>query len=100
LRFYRYQGEQYFKWHRDGSYASSLYEESHLNFIIYLNDDFEEGYTEFEKTKIYPQAGTALVFPHMLLHNAVSARNGTKYVLRTDVMYSLKEKLVPISPCD
>lgn len=87
FRFYRYSGEQYFKWHYDGYYSRNTNEESWLTFIIYLNDDFDEGYTQFPWEKIYPKAGMALVFPHKIRHRAVPALNGTKYVLRTDVMY-------------
>lgn len=58
-----------------------------ITFIIYLNDDFEQGYTEFAWEKVLPKAGMALVFPHKLSHRATSTVNGTKYVLRTDVMY-------------
>jgi hypothetical protein len=58
-----------------------------LTFLIYLNDDFEQGYTEFSWEKVKPKTGMALVFPHMLTHRATSPINGTKYILRTDVMY-------------
>ena len=57
-----------------------------LTFIIYLSDTFELGYTEFAWEKVHPKAGMALVFPHKLSHRAISAVNGVKYVLRTDVM--------------
>jgi len=58
-----------------------------LSFLIYLSDDFELGYTEFAWEKIHPQIGMALIFPHNISHRAISPVNGTKYVLRTDVMY-------------
>ncbi len=88
FRFYRYSGEHYFKWHKDGTYCRSETEESMLTLMIYLSDEFEQGYTEFSWEKIQPKIGMALVFPHRLSHRATSAINGTKYVLRTDVMYS------------
>lgn len=58
-----------------------------LTFIIYLNEEFENGYTEFSWDKVAPKTGMALVFPHRISHRAVGAEKGVKYVLRTDVMY-------------
>jgi len=87
FRFYRYGPQEYFKWHRDGSFAKSPDEVSGLTFIIYLNGDFEGGETEFKTEFIKPESGTALVFPHKLPHQGAEIISGTKYVLRTDVMY-------------
>jgi len=87
FRFYRYKGQQYFKWHRDGSYKRSYFEVSKMTFMIYLNGNFEGGETDFRDFKVIPEAGAALVFPHELLHQGLTLINGTKYVLRTDVMY-------------
>jgi hypothetical protein len=87
FRFYRYGPQEYFKWHRDGSFAKSPDEASYLTFLIYLNADFEGGETEFKTERIKPQAGAALVFPHKLPHQGNEIVSGIKYVLRTDVMY-------------
>lgn len=87
FRFYRYGPKEYFKWHRDGSFAKSPDEVSCLTFMIYLNDDFEGGATEFKTEFIVPQEGAALVFPHKLPHQGTEVISGIKYVLRTDVMY-------------
>ncbi|SHH67161.1 2OG-Fe(II) oxygenase superfamily protein [Massilia sp. CF038] len=87
FRFYRYTNEQFFKWHQDGTYRPSEQEESMLTFIIYLNADYEGGATEFGWESIRPQTGMALVFPHRLRHQGARVLAGTKYVLRTDVMY-------------
>lgn len=88
FRFYRYTSEQYFKWHQDGTHRVSPNEESFLTFIIYLNDDFRGGATEFAWEKIQAKAGRALVFPHRLRHQGATIISGSKYVLRTDVMYT------------
>jgi hypothetical protein len=88
FRFYRYTSEQYFKWHQDGTYRPSAQEESFLTFIIYLNDNYEGGATEFAWEKVAPKAGMALVFPHRLRHQGARIISGSKYVLRTDVMYT------------
>jgi hypothetical protein len=87
FRFYRYGPKEYFKWHRDGAFAKSPDEVSCLTFMIYLNGGFEGGDTEFKTEFIRPQEGMALVFPHKLPHQGVEIISGTKYVLRTDVMY-------------
>lgn len=96
MRFYRYGSDQYFKWHKDGSFAKSPDEASLLTFMIYLNDGFEGGDTEFRTEFVNPQAGMALVFPHRVVHQGAPIVSGTKYVLRTDVMYK-KENEVPPS---
>lgn len=87
MRFYRYGPNEYFKWHKDGSFAKSPDEASLLTFMIYLNDGFEGGDTEFRTEFVQPQAGMALVFPHRAVHQGSAIVSGTKYVLRTDVMY-------------
>jgi predicted 2-oxoglutarate/Fe(II)-dependent dioxygenase YbiX len=88
LRFYRYEAGQFFRWHRDGAFARSPAERSHLTLVVYLNDDFEGGATEFEGGPVVrPKRGSALVFAHPVLHQGASVERGRKYVSRTDVMY-------------
>jgi prolyl 4-hydroxylase len=87
LRFYRYGPKQYFKWHRDGSFAKSDDEESMLTFMMFLNEEFEGGLTEFKTELVKPTTGMALVFPHRVTHQGAELLSGVKYVLRTDVMY-------------
>jgi hypothetical protein len=89
LRFYRYGPGEYFKWHKDGTFSRSDREESLLTFMIYLNADFEGGATQFKWETIQPEQGMALVFPHRHTHQGSAIVAGTKYVLRTDVMYRL-----------
>lgn len=86
LRYYRYEKEQKFTWHQDGTVRLGP-EESFLTFMIYLNDDFAGGSTEFGWEKVKPVQGMALVFPHHLRHQGSVVTGGVKYVLRTDVMY-------------
>ncbi|HEY0065447.1 MAG TPA: 2OG-Fe(II) oxygenase [Telluria sp.] len=87
MRFYRYGPDEYFKWHRDGMFSPSSQLTSLLTFMIYLNDGFEGGDTEFKTGVVKPEAGMGLIFPHHLLHLGAVITSGTKYVLRTDVMY-------------
>ena len=90
FRIYRYDVGQRFKMHRDGSYERNDTEFSIFSFLIYLNDDFEGGETEFRKvTTVKPKTGMALVFHHPIRHEGKEIISGTKYVLRTDVMYKL-----------
>ena len=88
FRIYKYTKGQRFKMHRDGSYQRNKKERSFFSFIIYLNDDFEGGETDFRKLfTIKPEEGSALLFHHPYRHEGKEILLGTKYVLRTDIMY-------------
>jgi hypothetical protein len=79
---------------------SSMY-----TFLVYLNDDFEGGETTFflpaarEGTlnayPLRPVMGSIALFPHgeangTLLHEGTGVTKGTKYIIRTDVIYDVK----------
>jgi prolyl 4-hydroxylase len=89
FRGYRYQPGQRFAPHFDGSFARNEHEVSLVTLLVYLNDDFSGGSTNFchHDVAVIPKAGRACLFQHHLLHEGVSLIAGTKYVLRTDVMY-------------
>ncbi len=102
FRSYRYEPGQYFYWHQDGSFRRNDWERSLMSVILYLNDDFEGGHTDFDgrytemidealdgqvSASVAPRRGRALVFLHPLLHQGAPVTLGRKYVLRTDVMY-------------
>jgi len=92
FRIYRYTKGQRFKMHRDGSYQRNDKECSLLSFIMYLNHDFDGGETEFRKLEtIVPKKGSALIFKHPYRHEGKEILSGTKYILRTDVMYKINE---------
>ena len=93
FRFYRYKDGQQFKPHVDGSYKKSPTEMSKITLLIYLNEEFEGGATTLiiENEEIIPKTGMLLLFEHKLLHCGRPVISGTKYVLRTDVMYKLKQ---------
>ncbi|MBT2621454.1 MULTISPECIES: prolyl hydroxylase family protein [Chryseobacterium] len=92
FRVYKYSPGQRFKMHRDGSYVRDENEKSFYTFLMYLNDDFEGGETEFENLfTIAPKKGMALVFYHPLRHEGKTLISGAKYVLRTDVMYTIRK---------
>lgn len=88
FRFYRYVPGQVFHWHRDGYFRRENGQRSRLTLILYLNDDFQGGQTAFADFRVAAKAGRALFFEHSYLHEGCEVLAGTKYVLRTDVMYS------------
>ncbi|NOT59479.1 MAG: 2OG-Fe(II) oxygenase [Acidobacteria bacterium] len=90
LRCYEYQPGHYFKPHMDGPFVRDIKEQSYYTFMVYLNHDFAGGETSFmtepEKV-IVPETGMALLFQHPIIHEGCPVRVGTKYVIRTDLMY-------------
>ena len=87
FRFYKYELDQRFKRHIDGRFKRNDTEESRITFMIYLNEDFEGGETKFDELVIKPKTGDALCFIHEIKHEGCPVKNGTKYALRSDVMY-------------
>lgn len=95
FRYYRYDPGQTFRPHLDGSFRRTDRERSLLTFMVYLNDGFSGGSTVFhsrtgEDLEVVPCEGMALVFEHPQLHEGAPVLSGRKYVLRTDVMYTLR----------
>lgn len=84
---------------------------SQLTFVLFLSDDFEGGSTEFIVNKNNPEfpmhnmdeaisvgirtpIGGVLCFPHGThplhrLHSSAQITSGTKYIIRSDVLYEL-----------
>ena len=73
--------------HADGNFS---YENliSKYTFILYLNNDFDDGYTIFTKdnTIIVPKCGNILVLEQDIIHKGTAPKNGYKYILRGDLM--------------
>jgi predicted 2-oxoglutarate/Fe(II)-dependent dioxygenase YbiX len=90
LRCYRYGVGHRFGLHYDGRYVRNERERSLLTFMVYLNDDFDGGHTRFPDVgrNVVPRAGTALLFEHFVLHEGCAVTAGTKYVIRSDIMYT------------
>lgn len=91
FRFYKYSTSQRFKRHIDGRFKRNEIEESRITFMIYLNEDFEGGETKFDELTIAPKTGTALCFIHEQKHESLPIKQGTKYVLRSEVLYQTKK---------
>lgn len=90
FRCCRYQPGMRFKMHADGSFERNYFERSFYSFLVYLNDDFEGGETNFivePEVSIRPETGMGLMFQHPLLHEGAEVTSGVKYVARTDLMY-------------
>ena len=90
FRGYRYQQGMRFAPHSDGAFIRNDDEQSWYTFIAYLNQDFEGGNTTFlvkPEVSIEPHTGMALLFQHPLIHEGSEVTQGTKYVLRSDIMY-------------
>lgn len=88
-RCYRYDEGQFFAPHYDGAFVRGPSEMSRLTFLIYLNDGFEGGETDFPElgAAVSPKAGLMVLFQHRLLHESKPLRRGRKYVARSDIMY-------------
>jgi prolyl 4-hydroxylase len=89
LRIYRYEVGQHFGLHQDQSYAGEGGTRSLLTLMVYMNEGFSGGDTDFpeQERTIVPKTGDALLFQHMLLHAGKPVTEGTKFVLRSDVLY-------------
>ncbi|HEX7643096.1 MAG TPA: 2OG-Fe(II) oxygenase [Burkholderiaceae bacterium] len=87
FRFYRYGPGQRFRMHKDGGLEERGMA-SRMSFLIYLNDAFTGGATDFRDFNIAPQAGMALVFVHETWHEGCVLSAGAKYVLRSDVLFA------------
>jgi prolyl 4-hydroxylase len=89
FRGYRYREGQRFAPHFDGAFVRSAAERSELTVLLYLNEGFLGGATAFCDWDVWvvPRRGQALLFEHLVRHEGCAIDGGTKYVLRTDVMY-------------
>lgn len=114
-RLYKYGPQDIFRVHTDGSWPGSKVDVSsgrlvgdaygdrwsQLTWVLYLNDNFEGGQTSFFKRKGYQvehvgdvpaKQGSVLCFWHgehplSPLHEGALVTRGTKYIVRSDVLY-------------
>lgn len=89
LRFYKYSAGERFKMHKDGPWIEGGLT-SKMTFLVYLNTDFKGGRTDFRDFVVQPRTGMALLFIHDTWHEGERVDSGTKYVLRSDVLYAVR----------
>lgn len=84
----------HFSPHLDGPWVPREDESSVYTVIIYLNDDYEGGKTSFLSSgdghilsTVAPKQGSALIFNHDTLHEGMQVATGTKYIVRTEIMF-------------
>ncbi|KAL2045185.1 hypothetical protein N7G274_002267 [Stereocaulon virgatum] len=96
MRFLKYGAGQYFRPHMDGAYVTPDGKEiSFFTLHLYLNENPNGGgATTFHSLNtngefnVVPKPGRVLIFQHRsLLHSGADVTAGTKYTLRTDLMY-------------
>jgi len=101
LRVLRYDSDDHdvFDPHFDATTRVAGDKTSLLTVLLYLNDgggvNFEGGQTLFldsekgDSVHVTPAMGSAVVFEHDLFHSSAPLEFGTKYVLRTDVLFAV-----------
>ncbi|KAJ6781601.1 hypothetical protein PWT90_06141 [Aphanocladium album] len=106
MRFLKYTKGQFFKPHCDGAYRVAIDGsdfKTHYTVHLYLNDSAKTsasgvgcvgGATSFlsddlkRGLDVDPKAGSVLIFQHRgLLHQGAEVQSGTKYTMRTDILY-------------
>lgn len=102
FRFCRYRDGQSFCLHRDGAWSPTATTRTRLTLQIYLNDgsEFVGGATTFSEggLAVRPERGMVIVFEHRLWHAGEAVPKGTKYVLRSDVIYPLPTQATDSHP--
>mmetsp|Transcript_10661 Transcript_10661/g.23459 ORF Transcript_10661/g.23459 Transcript_10661/m.23459 type:complete len:265 (-) Transcript_10661:243-1037(-) len=97
LRFYRYSEGERFGKHYDGSNRDSLGRRTMYTVLFYLSDcvggatAFYADHDGGETVRVQPMRGKILLHRHGIdcwQHEALPVTNGTKYVMRTDVVYA------------
>lgn len=92
LRMYRYRSGQHFEPHMDHWYRPNETQITLHSVLVYFNDDFEGGETRFQEQiseTVFPKPGRVAIFQHKIRHEGCVVRNGTKYAMRTDILYGL-----------
>ncbi|KAH8785589.1 oxidoreductase domain-containing protein [Diaporthe sp. PMI_573] len=108
MRFLKYGAGQYFRPHCDGAFSEEVDGKIFRTFFtlhLYLNDSVAEagesaelvgGATSFlsgdskRRVDVDPKAGRVLIFQHRrLFHCGDDVVKGTKYTVRTDIVYEL-----------
>lgn len=84
LQYVKYDNDDFYQWHTDqGTDTKSICRL--ISFILYLNNDFVGGETEFVFDKYKPNVGEVLIFPSNFLfpHCGKKIINGNKKIITT-----------------
>ncbi len=97
LRILKYAIGDEFRAHKDGKTIDVDASVSKFSLLIYLNDDYGGGCTEFmngdkEWVSVVPETGMVLIYDQNLLHRVPPLVGGCKYVIRTELMYIERPK--------
>ncbi len=102
IRLCRYREGQQFRIHQDGVHHRGPDCRSMLTFMVYLTDgdEFDGGDTLFYAggpshgereqdvvARVRPTAGSLILFDHGIWHAGATVTRGTKYVLRSDLLF-------------
>jgi hypothetical protein len=93
VKVYKYEIGQKFSFHKDMDEVFDT-KKSIFTLLIYLNSNYSGGRTTFRKEEIFatdlieiePEPGKALIFRHGVWHSSSPVTEGTKYVLRLDLL--------------
>jgi len=93
FRGYRYRPGQRFAPHFDGAFVRDDAEQSAITVLVYLNDGCVGGETRILDwgCTVVPRRGSMLLFDHHILHEGAEVVSGSKYALRSDVMFRRAE---------
>ncbi|KAL7810274.1 hypothetical protein V8C44DRAFT_332785 [Trichoderma aethiopicum] len=104
MRFLKYTPGMFFRAHCDASYRPDTTDgsilETYYTVHLYLNDKgLVGGATAFlsrdrsKRLNVNPKAGSVLIFQHpMLTHEGAEVLEGTKYTMRTEIMYRWEDE--------
>ena len=107
IRLIRYSTNDFFLPHHDGYVQKTKYYQSLMTVMVYLNEDFDGGETRFfdESQRHYeaaslsklkysykPRMGDAMIFYSQHTHDGSELIRGKKYILRTEIMFQLREE--------
>merc|ERR1719181_2652059 len=73
------------------------------SLVLYLNSDFEGGELELQgpsglnpnRHVLKPSIGSAVLFPHDMLHAGLPVTSGRKYIARSELMFRCVEAARP-----
>ena len=96
----RYSEGEHFGLHTDSPFVAPDGAFTKLSLVLYLNDDYTGGETVFPDLalEVRPEVGKILLFPPTLNHMSKPIFRGTKYIVRSEVLYRLFSPLSSITP--